>query len=178
MLVKVGVPDTLQAREGRGYLNAGSSGLNKGCFVRLGGVFATAAGPSGKAGKPGYAPAGAARWDVCGIYNTGYIIGVVDKLEFQEESSDLSLDTIVSGESVVVYKEGLFETDQYENTITTSTAAGTKLYISASAKLTTTAPANTKPVAILWQVKSTFNSDYAATGLVLFELLPNTWVTA
>ena len=45
-------------REGRGFLNAASGGLKTGRFVKLDGVFTADAGPTGYAGKPGYAASG------------------------------------------------------------------------------------------------------------------------
>lgn len=165
------VPET--ARHGRGFLNCGTSGLKKGCFVVSDGKFTNNAGPTGYEGKPGYATNGSQRWSPATQFNTsGLQVGVISKLEFQRESSDLSLDTLVSGESMIVYKAGTFETDQYENTITSATTIGALLYLSANSKLTATAAG--QPVAIFWGTKNTtFESAYTATGLVEFELLPN-----
>lgn len=163
-----------EARTGRGFLNAASTGLKKGKFVKLNGVWAADAGPSGYEGDPGYAKAGDIKFDPCNSgVGVGTKVGVMNKLNFRPDSSDLTLDTVVSGAGILVYYAGWFETDQYDTTLNTAPAYGTLLFVGSNSELTTGVGLNARPVARFWGKSTTFDSNYTATGMVWFELLDN-----
>lgn len=164
------VPET--AAFGQGYLDAGS--VKTGQFVMLDGVFAHTVSRTGD-----FAETGDIRFTLAssgnGTLNSGYaVVGVIDKLLYKKEDSDLSLDTIDSGAGVIFYQQGYFETDQYNATLSTAPTVGAVLYLDGVGKLTSTAPsvATPVPVAIYWGKRTSFNSDYQATGYVYFQLLP------
>lgn len=165
---------------GQGYLNCGSSGVKTGTVVYMSGVFSDTGGPSGKAGKPGYAPSGAIQFtpvgatSISGDSNTTYYL--MDKLQFKRDDSDLTLDTIVSGQGIITYSEGYFETDQYTLIGDTATV-GALLYVSTGGvgAGTTTQPLLTTgsltgwvPRGIFLGKKTSFDSNYTATGQIYF----------
>lgn len=160
---------------GLGYLNCGTSGMKKGQFVKLAGSWSagdiTALGTN--AHKPGYATAGSMKWSpaTSGDTTGGTLIGMLDKLEFQRETGDLALDVVNSGEGCVVWTRGEFETDQYVAGVEAATP-GTKLFLGLSASTLTTGDDGAgKAVAILLGVKTTFDSNYTATGMIHIRLL-------
>ena len=159
---------------GRGYINAAAAGLKIGCFVKLDGVWAAIAGPTGYAGKPGYAPIGGIKYTPA---TSGDDIATpvfpFKKYHYTPEDSELTKDTVVSGQEIVVFESGEFETDQY-SVVMNATTVGTLLYIDASSQLTTGFSAlNRVPRAIFLGSKGTsFDSNYEATGLIWFKLLP------
>jgi hypothetical protein len=95
---------------------------------------------------------------------------VMDKLEFQPEDSDLTLDTINSGEGIRVFMGGTFETDQYSTTINSAFPIGDKLTLDSSGLLAS--GAGLKKVAIFLGLKSSFDSNYSAKALLMFKMLP------
>jgi hypothetical protein len=168
------VPET--AGIGHGFYDltaAGGGVLRTGQFVMLNSVFAATVSRTGD-----YAEAGDTRWTIAssgtaGINSGWNIIGVADKLAYKKEDSDLTLDIIESGAGIIVYTQGFFETDQYNTDMNTDPAVGDPLYIDTVGKLCKTAGGlNAKPVAIFWGKRSTFDSNYQATGYVYFQLLP------
>jgi hypothetical protein len=65
----------------------------------------------------------------------------VNKLEFQPEDSDHSLDSIASGESCIIYKNGQYETDQWsegrsDDTSMSAATFGAMLYLDNVGRLT------------------------------------------
>lgn len=162
---------------GQGYLNCGTSGLAKGCFVKMDGVFSADSGPSGKEGKPGYAKAGSIKFSplTSGALSdtTNTSVGIMQKYEYQREGSDISLDSVVSGESIIVYFDGFFHTDQYDTSITwTSVTPGTTLYVNNSSVVTTGGLINAIPRARFWGVASGYDSYYTSRALLFIEVLP------
>lgn len=179
---------------GQGFLFCGSSGLKTGEWVTPSGVFAADGGPSGKAGKPGYAKAGdvllnavngLAGLTVTGAFQISYNapMWMVDKVHFQREDSDLTLDTLVSGQSVHCVMKGQVETDQYASNFFAATVSiGQPLYVNTAGVLTTgllNGPAfeasNFKPRAIYLGTRSTnaatFDSNYTTTGMIWIQIL-------
>lgn len=175
------------------YLKCATTSVKKGEVVLLSGAWSHTGGPTGKVGWPGYAKIGdkvayALKTDsvtATGLYgqNPALQFGIVDKNETQIEDSDLTLDALVSGEGVKVYVGGVFETDQYDATMTwTSLTPGVQLLFFSDAGVLTTGmvvtPADTGDnpgtvaVARFLGIKSTFDSNYAARAMVRFELLP------
>lgn len=177
---------------GEGYLFCGSSGMACGGWVTPSGTFAAAGGPTGKAGKPGYARAGSMLLNALANCTAAVVSGfqttannhvplwMATKLHFKREDSELTVDTLVSGEQVVCVKKGFVETDQYaSNFFAASVSIGTPLYINGSGVLTTGWIVNQaliNPRAIYWGTKNgtnaaTFDSSYATTGMIYVEIL-------
>jgi hypothetical protein len=114
-----------------------SAGINgaytRGMFCKLSGKFTTAVGNAGKAG------AGEAKLILATGTDADNVKGLVypiDKLTLLNEDSDSSYDTLASGDRVIYYTAGTFDTDQFNTTgITSSTAIGTKLFVQSDGKL-------------------------------------------
>lgn len=154
---------------GMGYLNAGVSGLKKGAWVKLDGTWAAAGGPSGLEGDPGYATIGAIKFSPASTGDGATIPAYpIDKEEFQKESSNLTLDTLVSGEGIVTYRTGIFETDQYATDITSAMAVGTPLYLNTSSILASAVSGPQR--ATFLGIKSGFDADHVAKALIMFEI--------
>ena len=171
------------SRDGRGYIAVGPSNttVKDGQFVKLDGVWAAAGGPSGRAGTPGYASANDIKWSMAASGDTwANPVYPFKRYQFAPESSDLTLDVATSGEQVVVFMAGEFETDQYNANITTDMSVGTLLYLDANYKLASGTQLATatygKPVAQFLgfnnQSSTTFDSNYTASGMLWFRLLP------
>lgn len=178
-MLEIKAVDTTQ-REGRGYIFCGSDGLNQGKFLKLNGIFTWDAGPTAYAGKPGYASSGGQRYDAA---TSGDDIATAvypfKKYHYTAEDGDVTLDTTVSGQEIVVYKGGEFETDQYNALITiakvnaASIVPGALLYLDDSSQLTTGYDTtNRVPRAMFLGLASTFNSSYAAKSMMWFRMLP------
>lgn len=167
---------------GQGYLDAGS--VKTGQFVMLDGVFAHTVSRTGD-----FAETGDMRFTLATSNNgpmiSGYArIGMVDKLLYKKEDSDLTLDTIDSGAGVIVHFGGVYETDQYNATLDTLPTVGAELFLDTVGKLSTASlPAistgtgliiasGAMPVAIFLGKRVSFNSDYQATGYIMVSLLP------
>jgi hypothetical protein len=179
---------------GEGYLFCGSSGVKTGGWVYLDGVFAADGGPSGKAGKPGYAKSGSLQFTACAGQSLATVSGfqvdyskpmfMMDKIHFQKEDADLTLDTIVSGEGIVCIKKGFVDTDQYAtNFFNATVSVGAKLYVDTNGLLTTGLFGSTtldnsmvKPRAIYWGTKNstnaaTYDSNYQNSGYIYVQIL-------
>jgi len=64
----------------------------------------------------------------------------IDKLEFAPEHSDSYHDTLASGDRVIYYTEGQFQTDCYDSTVSGALAYGTPLFVNTTGWLTKTQP--------------------------------------
>jgi hypothetical protein len=161
--------------DGTGYLSCDpTNGYKQGRFVYLNGVFTSDAGPSGLAGGPGYASSGDRRYSAVTSASGTTVSGPVYPFKvyhFQPESSDLSLDTAVSGQNIVVYTAGEFETDQHTG-VTDSVSVGTLLYLNDNGLLTTGGASNGRPVAVYLGKKSSYDSNYTSQAVIWFRLLP------
>jgi hypothetical protein len=164
------------AAMGLGYLG-GTTAISAGQFVAASGTFSAAV----NSGKPNYAESGDFKWviadsGVCAIASGYALVGVADKLNYRSDSSDLTLDSIATGLGIIVYTEGTFDTDVY-GTIADATVIGTQLYLDANGKLTTTRSASDQVPRATFLGKKTsgnFDSNYQATGWVMFKILPGT----
>lgn len=94
--------------------------------------------------------------------HSGFGVFPVTKNIRQTEGADQNLDTIASGEMLLYYEMGEFETDEYDVTVSgVGTTPGSKLYLNSSGQITLTAiagwnlPAVGEVVAI---------SDFPSTG--------------
>jgi hypothetical protein len=97
----------------------------------------------------------------------------VNKLQFQKEDSDTSLDTIASGEYLIYFEGGEYETDRY-GTMATAAVFGDPLYLDANGYLTTVTgvagTAATGPRATFIARKTTYDSNYGVTGMLWFRV--------
>lgn len=178
---------------GLGYvITSGALSVTKGMWCLASGAWAHDGGPSSPgAGSPGYATSGAfmirdlrtlspllvtgaASFGHSGADYVGQLV-LVDKVEFAPEDADTSYG-LVSGEGCVAYKGGVFETDQWDPTTTTTWSGvlvGAPLFLTPGGLLTTgTSPGQLK-VARYLGVKSSYDSNYAARALVMFEMIKN-----
>jgi len=174
------------AREGRGYIAVVplQTTVKDGYFVKLAGVWssAQAAAITTYAGKPGWASANDMLYTVATSGDTWTNpCYPFKRYHFQPESSDTAIDYATSGESVVVFTAGEFETDQYAAAITANMAVGSLLYLDSAGKLTSgqqlqASPSAGRPVAQFLGFNNnspnSFDSNYMASGMLWFRLLP------
>lgn len=183
-----------EAKIGNIFFYGPAAGAKKGQAVVLSGWFTDSGGPTGKAGKPGYATVSSAR--VCYPVGSDIILStglgvtsalpilLVDKLNFRVDESDLTLDVIYSGEQCIGYTHGFFETDQYY-AFGGDVALGTKMYVATGAAIgsgliaTGTAAAVTSPqsraVAIYWGRKShTYDTNVWAQAPIYIQWIGGT----
>ena len=161
MLVVRKCPDS--ARHGEAFV---ASGVKRGCFVKLDGVFTQAdidALPEGQKNKPGYAYVGAPKLNVAFKGVTGRVFPV-DYYVAAPEDSESDWDTIPAGHQAVYYTEGEFETDQYSGVSGTGANFGDYLKLNTKGQLTEEAnPATetSESVArvVKWIKGGTFDKD-------------------
>jgi hypothetical protein len=114
----------------------------------------------------------------------GSVVGIFDKLHYKIEDSDLTLDSVSSGQGIVVYRDGFFETDQYDFTVPLA-SVGQRLYLNAAGTLCTGGGNPSVPArAIYWGTKdqfkasvmgdtpTSFDSNYSVTGMIYIQVLP------
>jgi hypothetical protein len=125
--------------------NSGFQGMNtavaKGVFMYNAGVFGAAHIPPSTSGKAhlGDSPRMLTADD---ILHSGFGVYPVTKYIRQTEGADQSLDTIASGEMLLFFEGGEFETDEYDVTVSgTGTLPGAKLHLNATGQITLTAKA-------------------------------------
>lgn len=158
---------------GEGFLNCGTSGLNRGKWVKIDGAF-VAGQVSGN--RTGLARADSIRFSPA-TSGDGFStkVGIFNKLLFQRENSDLNLDTVASGEGIIVYFDGWFETDQYDASVSGATI-GQLLYLDANSVLATGVAGPAR--AMFWGFKTTsFDSNYHARAMAYIQVLPQPWIT-
>ena len=179
-----------EAMYGMGYLSCGATAPKTGGWGMISGSFSTVAGPTGREGKPGYAKSGDVRIIALKGSSAAFVsgvqtdysaqLGMLDKLHFQREDSDLTLDTLVSGAGVLFITKGLVDTDQYASDFFAGTVAiGTKLYIDTNGVLNTgtiTDQTLLKPRAVYMGTRNganaaTFDSNYVSTGYIAVQIL-------
>lgn len=177
------------------YLKCGVTGeIKRGEFVLLSGAWTHAGGPTGLAGRDGYAKSGdkaAHAFSANSVLATGtwgqskwISVGIADKNLTQVDYGDLTLDKMVSGDGIKVYVGGVFETDQYnaDDSWTDMIAGEQMLYISDAGVLTTGIAqtqvttgvdglAGSVAFARFLGVKSGYDANYAERAMVRFELL-------
>lgn len=136
--------------------------VKRGMFMTIGGVFAAANVPPG---TPGKAKTGDTLMEIA-TYGTCSGAGAypVDKFIYQMEGADVDLDTIASGDGLICYVGGEYETDQYNAcTSGVNTVLGTHLWLDSAGLLTSGMPAGwtvgLKPIAWVRQL-----SDFPATN--------------
>ena len=123
--------------------HTGFQGMNtavaKGVFMYNAGAFAAAHIPPSTSGKAhlGDSP----RMLTANQYtHSGFGMFPVTKNIRQTEGADQDLDTIASGEMLLFYEGGEFETDEYDITVSgTGTTPGTQLWISSTGQIATSA---------------------------------------
>lgn len=105
----------------------------RGMFCKLSGKFSSAVGHAGQAA------AGEAKLILAtgtSADNATGLLYPIDKLTLVPEYSDTDYDTLASGDRVIYYTAGTFDTDQFNSAgITSSTTAGTKLFVQVDGKL-------------------------------------------
>jgi len=107
-------------------------------------------------------------------WSTARQVFPVNKILFKREDADLTSDTITSGEYLILYDGGEYETDRY-GTIHINADYGWPLYVDANGKLTTvTGSPNNRPVAIFISSGASFDSDYHAASMIWFRMIPST----
>jgi hypothetical protein len=171
-----------EAANGQGYVFCAAAGLKSGAIVKQNGVWSAAGGPSGYEGKPGYAPSGAKQWAPMlhsdGV-NTNPQTWIIKKYQFRRDNADLTNDAIVSGDMVVAYNQGYFETDQYStgtyDGITSAMAVGT--YLCVSGNLLCSGVRSVNPYqpfrAQFWGFKSSTYDTYRwARAPITVQILP------
>jgi len=161
---------------GLGYINCGTS-FHKGCWVKLDGKWAAKAGPAGLEGYPGYANAGDIKFSPATSSDGSTVPAFpCDANEFQREGSNLSLDLLTSGEGVITFKGGIFETDQYSTDITSNLSIGAPLYLTSTSILAsgegdgTVAHTGVPVRAYFLGLKSGYDSDHVGKPLMMFEM--------
>lgn len=174
-MIEVKIPGL---RDGRGYLKIGPSATAvKGSFVKLDSAAwgAEAPGTPGKAynGAIGYVPATSGDKINTFVYPT-------NKLLYKPEDSEVNSDTILSGEGVIIYKGGQYETDAYNTTDTwAGLAPGSMLYLDASSVLTTSFDDTSfVPRARYLGMASSYSSKQSARALVWYELLEQVYMVS
>lgn len=163
-----------------GLAGSGATGptLYRGMWVYENGVAATNLGPALNGGNlrtPRFAAAGDR---VVTIATSGTAATKkcypVNKLLFQREDSYLdnssALDKIASGEYLIYFEGGEYETDRY-GTIASSAKFGDPLYLDANGYLTTATGAALAVRATFIDHKSTYDSNYHVTGMLWFRVL-------
>ena len=182
MLEKRIVPE--EAAYGGGYLNCGTAGLTNGALVKLNGSWSAQAvtGVLGTtyANRPGWARTGAPLYAPMENSDTAQAVPetwIIKKYEYQRETSDLALDVIYSGEGIVAYDQGFFETDAYSlhqgATSWATVAIGAGLIASGGYLATGSAIAlSYQPRrAIYWGYKSSYDTNYWAKPPIYIQLL-------
>jgi len=141
---------------------AAATTVKRGTFMYVAGEFAAAhAAP----GTPGYANTGDLRMLIAaGAYiQSGNGCFPVDKFIYQLEGADVDLDTIASGQGMICYVEGEYETDIYNTTASgTGVAKGDYLWLDTSGLLTRDKTANFNSLKPIAWVKNV--SDFPATN--------------
>jgi len=149
------------------------------------GLFVTPTGNAtadlgGTGNRPGYAQSGDALMTIATSGQTLMDSGStplltnkpcypVKRLNYKLEDSDISLDTVSSGEYFVFFEGGEYETDRHA---VTSASYGDRLYLNGSGWLTTsTGTSNLIPVATVVDYTSTFDTNYNSSGMLWFRLL-------
>lgn len=160
---------------GLGVANVGASGIRKGSWVKLDGAFSsgdvTALGTY--AHFPGYGRAGDPKWSTVAATGLGTVLmGMVNKLEYVRQDSNITLDYVYSGEMIQVYTKGEFETDQYATADFANTVTpGTLLYVNANGVLATGYLSGETPRAVFLWKKSSYNSNYTSAAAIYIKLL-------
>ena len=170
---KVYPPDGVN---GLGVAYTGSSGIRKGSWVKLNGSFSTTdvAGLGTNAWFPGYGRANDAKWTPVAAtgLGTAVTLGMVDKVEYDRQDSNLTLDYVYSGERCLVYTKGEFETDQYATAdFATAPTIGTMLYVDANGVLATGYLSGETPRAVFMGMASSYNSNYTTRAAIWVKLL-------
>jgi hypothetical protein len=143
--------------------------VKQGQFVKMNGFATADLGPAGQAGAAKYAASGDAIVSLAsGLDTVSKNVFPVKKYHFKPETSDLTLDPLNSGEFLVYYQGGEYETDIY-GTISTNPPYGAWLFLDANGKLTTTT--GSAVVAEFIQKASTYDSSYTAAAMLWFRLL-------
>lgn len=136
-MLEVKVPGTRLT----GY-NGMDAAVAKGVFMYNAGVFAAAHIP---VGTPGYASTGDAprMLKATSITHSGFGVFPVNKGILQTQGSDQTLDTIASGQRLVFYIGGEYETDEYDITVSgTGATPGDKLWLNDSGQISLTGSNN------------------------------------
>jgi len=162
--------------DGRGYFK-GTPGTEykTGTFVKLTTSWSTEA-----PGTPGKAYNGA----TCYIVTTDsgdQNVYPMNKLLYKPEEEETESDYVISGDGVIVYKSGQYETDNYNTTDTLSSLTpGTLLYTDENGLLCTGCHGskNAKPRAMYIGMYSSYSSKQSARAMLWYELLPQTYVTS
>lgn len=146
-----------------------SGNAKQGQFVKMNGLATAALGPTATAGGPKFAASGDKVVAVAVTADT--LTGPVfptKKYHFKLEDSDLTLDTLTSGEYLVYFKGGQYETDNY-GAISAAAAYGHYLFLDASGRLTTTTGG--AAIATVIQKAATYDSNYSGAAMLWFEML-------
>lgn len=159
-MIEVKIPGV---RHGMAYI---AGAYYKGSFVKMDGVFSQSdinALPTGQKNIPGFASVNSLKLTQVTAAADGQrgLVYPINKLVYQPEGSDASLDLIPAGAGVIFYQGGQFETDQF--LAVSGTAGGDfgdNLEITVSGKLTESSEADTSLQVVAKVVKMTFGDDY------------------
>jgi len=164
-------PKVPGVRTGMGYIKIGpSETFTQGAFVKLSSSTwgSEAPGTPGKAynGALCYVPA----TDSDDINTPVYPI---KKLIYKPENSETDLDTVSSGDGIIIFMGGQYETDAYDTDVEwDSVDPGTLLYLNSDSVLTTGQASDTTPArARFLKVASSYNSKYASREVIWYELI-------
>ena len=172
MLEKRIVPETAAFY---GYLYvAGVTALKNGNVCKLNAVYANTAGPVDGGTQWAYPTMPTTGWSFASMLDTDTHIAnsqtfVIKKYEYAKEGADKALDAIYSGESIVAYNEGWFDTDQYQTEVATA-AVGTNLYVSGG-KWSTTKTATGAIRGKFWGMKASYDTNYWNAAPIYIQIL-------
>ena len=173
MLEKRIVPETAAFY---GYLYvAGVTALKNGAVCKLSAVYANTEGPVDGGTQWAYPTMPTTGWSFTAMVHTDNALNgpntwLIKKYEYAKDNADVANDVIYSGESVVAYNEGWFDTDQYQSTITNATSIGTNLYVSGG-KWTSTATSGGTVRGKYWGIKSSYDTNYWNAAPIYVQVL-------
>ena len=143
--------------------------LNQGEFVYLNGKATADLGPTAKAGGPKYASSGDIIVSLATPTSSQTEAAYpVKHYHYKLEDADVDIDAMTSGMYLVYYQGGEYETDQY-GAISDSTP-GKRLFLDTNGKLTDVTGVSSQ-VAVLIDRRTTFDSNFSATGMLWFRML-------
>jgi len=159
-----------------GYLYvAGVTALKNGNVCKVNTNYWNTAGPVDGGTQWAYPTMPTTGWTLASMVHTDNAANepntwVIKKYEYVKEGADKALDAIYSGESIVAYNEGWFDTDQYQSDISGSTAVGAKLYVSGG-KWCATATISNSVRGRFWGMKASYDTNYWNAAPIYIQIL-------